>query len=154
MSKYHPHVVTNYFRWQQQQIRNNPNLIRILYTGNRKPNQPGLDWPTRLRIIKGVGKGLDYLYKSFPNLSLPHGHLKSSNVLLDDTFVPLLADYGLVPVMNEEHAYKFMAAYKSPESAQNDHHLTRKTDVWCLGILILEMLTGKFPANYLKQQIT
>ncbi|WOG85751.1 hypothetical protein DCAR_0104944 [Daucus carota subsp. sativus] len=118
--------------------------------GNLKPNQPGLDWPTRLRIIKGVGKGLNYLYKAFPSLALPHGHLKSSNVLLDETFVPLLSDYALVPVINKEHAYQFMVAYKSPELAQNNR-LTRKTDVWCLGILILEMLTGKFPANYLKQ---
>lgn len=43
-----------------------------------------------------------------------------------------------------------MVAYKSPESTQNDR-VTKKTDVWCLGILILEMLTGKFPANYLKK---
>lgn len=93
---------------------------------------------------------MDYLYKAFPSLALPHGHLKSSNVLLDDTFVPLLSDYALVPVINKEQAYQFMVAYKSPELAQNNR-LTRKTDVWCLGILILEMLTGKFPANYLKQ---
>ncbi|WOG81320.1 hypothetical protein DCAR_0100466 [Daucus carota subsp. sativus] len=118
---------------------------------NPKRNQPRLDWPTRLRIIKGVAKGLEHLYKAFPNLPLPHGHLKSSNVLLDETFAPLLADYGLVPMMNKEHAHHFMVAYKSPESSQNDHRLTRKTDVWCLGILILELLTGKFPANYLRQ---
>ncbi|XP_073300217.1 probable LRR receptor-like serine/threonine-protein kinase At4g31250 [Primulina huaijiensis] len=116
----------------------------------RGPNQPGLDWPTRLRIIKGVSRGLAYLYEELPTLSLPHGHLKSSNVLLDSTFEPLLADYALVPVINKDHAQKFMVAYKSPESSQNDR-VTRKTDVWSLGILILELLTGKFPANYLKQ---
>lgn len=42
-----------------------------------------------------------------------------------------------------------MAAYKSPEFNQSDH-TTTKSDVWCLGILILELLTGKFPANYLR----
>ncbi|CAK9140589.1 unnamed protein product [Ilex paraguariensis] len=116
----------------------------------RSPNQPGLDWPTRLKIIKGVAKGLVYLYKGFPSLTLPHGNLKSSNVLLDDTFEPLLADYGLVPVINKEHAQEVMVAYKSPDFTQHDQ-TSRKTDVWSLGILILEMLTGKFPANYLKQ---
>ncbi|XWS08374.1 hypothetical protein CRYUN_Cryun41cG0074200 [Craigia yunnanensis] len=116
----------------------------------RAPGQSGLDWPTRLKIIKGVAKGLAYLYKELSSLTLPHGHLKSSNVLLDHTFEPLLSDYGLVPVINKDHAQQFMVAYKSPEFTQYDR-TTRKTDVWSLGILILELITGKFPANYLKQ---
>ncbi|PSR91890.1 Pollen receptor-like kinase [Actinidia chinensis var. chinensis] len=109
-----------------------------------------LDWPTRLKIIKGVARGLGYLYKELPSLTLPHGHLKSSNVLLDDTFEPLLQDYALVSLINKGHAQQFMVAYKSPEFSQHDI-VTKKTDVWSLGILILEMLTGKFPTNYLKQ---
>ncbi|TYI61989.1 hypothetical protein E1A91_D10G212800v1 [Gossypium mustelinum] len=116
----------------------------------RALGEPGLDWPTRLKIIKGVAKGLAYLYNELSNLTLPHGHLKSSNVLLNHTFDPLLSDYALLPVMNKEHAQQFMVAYKSPEFSQYDR-TTRKTDVWSLGILILEMLTGKFPANYLRQ---
>ncbi|XP_076912891.1 pollen receptor-like kinase 4 [Bidens hawaiensis] len=116
----------------------------------QRPDEPGLDWPTRLRIIKGVARGLDYLYQELPRLSLPHGHLKSSNVLLDEDLNPLVSDYALVPVINKDHAQHLMVAYKSPEFTQHGH-TTKKTDVWCLGILILEMLTGKFPANYLEQ---
>ncbi|KAJ6373419.1 hypothetical protein OIU76_027708 [Salix suchowensis] len=116
--------------------------------GKRSPGNPWIDWPTRLRIVKGVAKGLAYLYKEFPTLALPHGHLKSSNVLLDDTFDPLLTDYALVPVVKKDHSQRFMVAYKSPECSQSDSP-NRKTDVWSLGILILEILTGKFPENYL-----
>ncbi|GKV37768.1 hypothetical protein SLEP1_g45758 [Rubroshorea leprosula] len=43
-----------------------------------------------------------------------------------------------------------MVAFKSPESTQHDQ-TTRKTDVWSLGILILELLMGKAPENYLRQ---
>lgn len=118
-------------------------------TGKRKPDQPGLDWPTRLRIVKGVARGLAHLYAEFPSLALPHGHLKSSNVLLDSAFEAVVSDYALAPVINRDHAQEFMVAHKSPESMQSDR-VTRKTDVWSLGILILEVLTGRFPANYLK----
>ncbi|KAL7159641.1 hypothetical protein ABFS83_01G041700 [Erythranthe nasuta] len=118
--------------------------------GKRSSNQMALDWPTRLRIVKGVARGLAYLYKELPTLTLPHGHLKSSNVLLTAAYEPILSDYALSPVINKDHSHQFMVAHKSPESNQN-HRVTRKTDVWSLGILILELLTGHFPANYLKQ---
>ncbi|KAI3437294.1 Protein kinase domain-containing protein, partial [Psidium guajava] len=126
------------------------NMNSSYFQANRRPGQPGLDWPTRLKIIKGVAKGLEYLYKELPGLSLPHGHLKSSNVLLDRDFTPLLTDYGLVPLINKDHAQQFMVAFKSPEFIHSDR-TTKKTEVWSLGILILEIITGKFPANYLKQ---
>lgn len=115
----------------------------LLISGKRGPKQPSLDWPSRLKIIKGIARGLAYLYKELPTLTLPHGHLKSSNVVLDHSFEPLLADYALVPVINKDHAKQFMVAYKSPEYMQNER-LTRKTDVWSLGILILELLTGRY----------
>ncbi|GMI97251.1 pollen receptor like kinase 1 [Hibiscus trionum] len=110
--------------------------------------QPGLDWPTRLKIVKGVAKGLAYLHKELPSLIAPHGHLKSSNVLLNESFEPLLTDYALIPVINAESAHELMVAYKSPEYVQHGR-VTKKTDVWSLGVLILEIMTGKFPSNFL-----
>ncbi|GMI97515.1 pollen receptor like kinase 1 [Hibiscus trionum] len=110
--------------------------------------QPGLDWPTRLKIVKGVAKGLAYLHKELPTLIAPHGHLKSSNVLLNESFEPLLTDYALIPVINAESAHELMVAYKSPEYVQHGR-VTKKTDVWSLGVLILEIMTGKFPSNFL-----
>ncbi|KAK8635455.1 hypothetical protein V6N13_004192 [Hibiscus sabdariffa] len=112
--------------------------------------QPPLDWLTRLSIVKGVAKGLEYLYKELPGLIAPHGHLKSSNVLLNQSLEPLLTDYSLIPVINQESAQELMVAYKSPEHIKSGR-ITKKTDVWSLGVLILEVLTGKFPANFLKK---
>lgn len=112
-------------------------------------NQAGLDWRTRLNIIKGVARGLEYLYTEFPNLLTPHGHLKSSNVLLDELYEPLLTDYALMPVTNPEHSRQLLGAYKSPECTQPQGRVNKKTDIWSLGILILEMLTGRYPLSYI-----
>ncbi|GAB4837625.1 actin-regulating kinase prk1 [Ancistrocladus abbreviatus] len=119
--------------------------------GNSR-GQPTLDWPTRLKVIKGVAKSLAYLYKELPSLVAPHGHLKSSNILLNESFEPMLNDYGLIPLINQESAQDLMVAYKSPEYINNGR-ITKKTDVWCLGILIIETITGEFPATYLQRGI-
>lgn len=125
------------------------NCSVITCAGNRTSRTSPLDWPTRLKIIKGVARGLAYLYEELPMLTVPHGHLKSSNVLLDLSFEPILTDYALAPVMNKAHASELMVAYKSPECAQHGKP-SKKSDVWSLGILMLEILTGRFPANHLR----
>lgn len=105
-----------------------------------------LKWGTRLKIIKGVAKGLVYLQNEVPTITVPHGHLKSSNVLLDKDYNPLLMDYALLPIVNATHVHQVLLAYKSPEYAQNGR-VSKKTDVWCLGTLILETLTGRYLAH-------
>ncbi|KAG6466835.1 hypothetical protein ZIOFF_075371 [Zingiber officinale] len=123
-------------------------LAHMLH-GNVGPEPPVLDWPARLRIIKGIARGLAYLSEELPTLTLPHGHLKSSNVLLDPSLEPLLTDYALAPVMNKATASQVMVAYKSPECAGRGQP-SSKSDAWSFGILVLEILTGKFPATYLR----
>ncbi|CAM0908932.1 unnamed protein product [Alopecurus aequalis] len=127
-------------------------LAHFLHGGARS-GLPQLDWAARLRIVKGVARGLAYLYDELPMLTVPHGHLKSSNVLLDESLEPVLGDYALVPVVTPQHAAQVMVAYKSPEcTAAQGGRPSRKSDVWTLGILVLELLTGKFPANYLMRK--
>ncbi|XP_061347675.1 pollen receptor-like kinase 1 [Gastrolobium bilobum] len=148
----HP-LVAYYYRKEEKLlvtdfVQNGSLAVRL--HGHQALGEPSLDWPIRLKIVKGIAKGLEYLYKDMPSLIAPHGNLKSSNVLLTQTFEPLLTDYGLVPVINQEMAQDIMVIYKSPEYLQHGR-ISKKTDLWCLGILILEILTGKFPANFLQQ---
>ncbi|KAL2896553.1 Pollen receptor-like kinase 1 [Bienertia sinuspersici] len=151
----HPNLlplVAYYYRKEEKLFISDPvqrGSLAVLLHGQTR-GKPTLDWPTRLKVIKGVAKGLSYLYKELACLVAPHGHLKSSNVLLDGSYQPVLSDYALIPLINQESAQEMMVAYKSPEYFNNGR-VTRKTDVWSLGILIIEVMTGKFPSSYLQQ---
>lgn len=118
----------------------------MIWAGDRGICHAELNWPTRFKIILGIARGLGFLHTEFSSHDLPHGNLKSSNILLDENYEPLLSDYALHPLMSSPQAAQAMFAYRAPESSQS---VSPKCDVYCLGIIILEILTGKFPSQYL-----
>ncbi|KAG2398676.1 hypothetical protein LR48_Vigan04g015900 [Vigna angularis] len=121
-------------------------LFYVLH-GDRGLSHSELTWPIRLRIVKGIARGLGFLYTEFSTYDLPHGNLKSCNVLLSDEYEPLLSDYAFHPLVNPNVAVQALFAFKTPDYVQNQK-VSQKTDVYCLGIIILEVITGKFPAQY------
>ncbi|XP_068641183.1 leucine-rich repeat receptor-like protein kinase PXC1 [Aristolochia californica] len=74
--------------------------------------------------------------------AVPHGNLKSSNVLLDENDTPLVSDYGLSSIISSSAAIQRMVVYRSPEY-QHHRKVSKKSDVWSYGALLLEFLTGK-----------
>lgn len=116
-------------------------------TGEHDASHVGLDWPARLKIVQGIAKGLDYLHMELASLDVPHGNLKSSNVLLGHDNHPFLVDYGFCSLVNTDRV-EALLAYKTPEFIQHGN-VSPKSDVYCLGIVILEILTGRFPSQYL-----
>lgn len=122
--------------------------LHDLLHGDRGISHAELNWPKRLRVIQGIARGLAYLHAEFTSLDLPHGNLKSSNVLLREENEPQLTDYGLCSVISSSFAAQALAAYKAPEAIL-DHNISPKCDVYCLGIIILEVVTGKCPTQFL-----
>ncbi|XP_029119458.2 pollen receptor-like kinase 3 [Elaeis guineensis] len=122
-------------------------LLYLLH-GDRGADHAALDWGTRLGIAQGIARGLAYLHEELKSVDIPHGNLKSANVLLTADFKPVLVDYGFVPLVNPSTASATLFAYKSPESLHH-RHVSPKSDVYCLGVILLELLTGKFPSQYL-----
>ncbi|CAK8532060.1 unnamed protein product [Lathyrus sativus] len=121
-------------------------LLYVLH-GDRGLSHAELTWPIRLKIAKGIARGLSFLYTEFCTYDLPHGNLKSSNVLISNEYEPLLSDYAFQPLINPSIAVQSMFAYKTPDYVQNQK-LSQKADVYCLGIILLELMTGKFPSQY------
>ncbi|OEL19899.1 Leucine-rich repeat receptor-like protein kinase PXC1 [Dichanthelium oligosanthes] len=133
-------------------------LFQLLH-GNRGEGRTPLPWPARLSIAQGVARGLAYLHQSLPYFHRPpHGNLKSSNVLVffaapakgtqqqQKQAVPKLTDHGFHPLL-PHHAHR-LAAAKCPEFARGGgRRLSSRADVYCLGVVLLELLTGKVPVE-------
>lgn len=117
-------------------------------SGDRGTSHSELTWSTRLKIIQGVAKGMEFLHTEFAAYDLPHGNLKSSNILLQEDYEPVLNDYALHPIVNPSNAAQSLFAFKTPEYLESQE-ISPKADVYCLGIVVLEILTGKFPSQYL-----
>ncbi|CAA0836853.1 Pollen receptor-like kinase 3 [Striga hermonthica] len=125
--------------------------LLFLLHGDRGIAHGELNWPTRLKIIKGVARGMGFLHTEFSNYELPHGNLKSSNILLGQNYEPLLTDYALYSLISNTQSVQALFAYKSPEAILYQQ-LSPKSDVYCLGVVVLEVVTGKFPSQYLNNQ--
>lgn len=127
-------------------------------TENRGIGRQPLNWRTRLSIIKGMSRALNFLHQSLPSHKVPHGNLKSSNVLIHlqcqennqgggDTYQCKVTDYGLYPLLpcRKSSHQKLAVGMYAPEFLQGKK-LTAKADIYCFGILLLEIITGKAPA--------
>lgn len=105
-------------------------------------------WHIICRISIGIAQGLDYLHTDL-EIPIIHGNLKSSNILLDRHFRPYVSDFGLHLVLNPTAGQEMLEAsaaqgYKAPELIKMKE-VSEETDIYSLGIILLELLTGKEP---------
>jgi hypothetical protein len=81
-----------------------------------------------------------------------HRDLKPANILLDRNGLPHIADFGLAKVTEDSFGQTLHGqlvgtlAYMSPEQARGDAaSVDRRADVFALGVILYELLTGKCP---------
>ncbi|KAL2333455.1 hypothetical protein Fmac_014668 [Flemingia macrophylla] len=118
-------------------------LASFLHGGG---TETSIDWPTRMKIAQDLARGLSYLHSQE---NVVHGNLTSSNVLLDENTNAKIADFGLSRLMTTAANSNVIATagalgYRAPELSKLKKANT-KTDIYSLGVILLELLTRKSP---------
>ncbi|MBA0607313.1 hypothetical protein Godav_019640 [Gossypium davidsonii] len=110
-----------------------------------------LDWTMRIKIATTLAQGIAFLHdKVKPHVV--HRDIRASNVLLDEEFGAHLMGVGLSKIVPWEvmHERTVMAGgtygYLAPEFVYRNE-LTTKSDVYSFGVLLLEIVSGRRPAQ-------
>ncbi|HEX6790366.1 MAG TPA: protein kinase [Candidatus Krumholzibacteria bacterium] len=98
-----------------------------------------------LRIISQVAEGLREAHAR----GVVHRDIKSANILLTDRDEAVILDFGLAKVpsgasVTQTDTFSGTVAYASPEQIRGDR-VDHRTDLWSLGVVWYEMLTGALP---------
>lgn len=144
----HPNIVAiyeigsrDYLNFFSMQLVRGPSLAQLLM---KNGPYPALD---AARLLRKLADALDYAHR----LGVLHLDLKPANVLLDDRGEPLVADFGLARRLDESFAADLdevsgTPSYMAPEQAQlKSHKLSPATDIYGLGAILYELLSGRPP---------
>lgn len=127
---------------------------------SQKDNIAPLTWRQRANIVLGIARGLTHLH-SIPVL---HGDIKSTNILLDKYFEPKIGDFGTVALLARSIDNKIDtlthftqkvgggSVNYLPHDYLTSGHARKEVDVFCFGILLFELMSGKHPGYVVKEK--
>ncbi len=140
----HPHIVPLFDYWREPDraylvMRLLPNNLRKILS-----NGP-LSLSEAVRVVDQIASALTLAHRQ----DVIHRDIKPDNILFDDDGNAYLTDFGLAKVYHEsfvdtDEGITGSPAYMSPEQIKNDP-ITPAADVYAMGLLIYEMVTGEHP---------
>lgn len=97
-------------------------------------------------LIRRVAEALHYAHQR----GIFHRDLKPGNILLDEQENPRISDFGLAVTQETQRDLEGEVAgtapYMSPEQVRGEAHwLNGQADIWALGVVLYELLTGQRP---------
>ncbi len=114
-------------------------------TLKKKIDRGPLTWDEAINFTIQVAQGLDRAHEA----GITHRDIKPANIMITTRGEVKIVDFGLAKLagrtkLTKEGMTLGTVAYMSPEQAQGVE-ADRRTDIWALGIVLYEMLTGQLP---------
>jgi len=143
----HPNIVPIY---DYSEVEKQPYLVMKFIEGQTLKDvlrESSLPQDEILRLMTAVAHALDYAHKQ----GVLHRDIKPSNIIIDQRGNPYLTDFGLARLLQAGEST--MSAdvmlgtphYISPEQASGSTELDARTDIYSLGVVLYELLTGRVP---------
>ncbi|XP_051215409.1 G-type lectin S-receptor-like serine/threonine-protein kinase At2g19130 [Lolium perenne] len=110
-----------------------------------------LSWAIRYQIALGTARGLNYLHEKCRDCII-HCDVKPDNILLDESFVPKVSDFGLAKLLGRDFSrvlttMRGTRGYLAPEWISGVP-ITAKADVFSYGMMLLEIISGRRNADH------
>jgi len=104
-----------------------------------------IEQETAVNIITGVCHGLEHAHDA----GLLHRDVKPANILLTNKAVPKIGDFGLArpSEMTETGVIFGTPDYSAPEVLGAPEKVDKRTDIFAVGIILYELMTGQLPKN-------
>ncbi len=144
----HPHIVPLYDYWREPGVAYL--VMRLLRGGNVQNlmKQGSLSIETTTHMLEQICSALNAAHR----IGVIHRDLKPANVLLDEDNNAYLADFGIAKNLgnpdleNQTQVDAIIGSpqYMSPEQIRS-LSVRPETDIYCLGVMLYEMLTGALP---------
>ncbi|KAJ0692613.1 putative protein kinase RLK-Pelle-LRR-III family [Helianthus annuus] len=101
------------------------------------------DWSSRLGVASAIADALAFMHDELRPDGIAHGNLKSSNILFNKNMEPSISEYGLMTVDNSANSPLINNTFQHFNTDQIESAF--RADIHALGVILLELLTGKMP---------
>jgi serine/threonine protein kinase len=145
----HPNIVAVYdygqagsYSFLLMEYVNGPTLRQLLQHGKLAPQEA-------LAIVPKICEALQFAHQH----GVVHRDIKPENILLDQQGLVKIADFGIAKMADEiaqaglTHERQVIGTphYMAPEQVEKPHTVDHRADIYSLGVVFYEMLTGELP---------
>ena len=144
----HPNIVNILDYGEHEEM---PYLVMEFLPGGTLKQKLGraIPWQESINTLLPVARGLSYAHQH----GIIHRDVKPSNIMLQETKAAVLTDFGIAKLLEGVEGQTLTGSgvgigtpeYMAPEQGVGAHTIDARADIYSLGIVLYEMVTGRKP---------